>query len=272
MRIGIFDSGLGGLIIAKSIIDAMPEYDFAYLGDTANVPYGEKSLQEIYELTNRCVDYLFTKQDCALIIAACNTVSISALRTIQQTYIPEKFPSRRILGMVFPTVEEVIRKNYKTIGLIATESTVNSGLYFNKFSDFETDVTVVQMAAPKLVDLVESGRDELAPAIISDYIAQLQKMNPDMEAIVLGCTHYPYYKQLIRTAAEKIFGRKIDIVSQDEIVADSLKNYLSNHPEIETELTKNHTRKFLATRVNSTYISQSKIIMGKGIDIEGVEI
>ena len=126
MNIGTFDSGLGGLVITRALIEAMPEYNFCYLGDTARVPYGNRSKETVYNYTKNCIDYLFKKKNCKLIIIACNTATFAALRRLQQEYLPQNFPDRRILGVIVPTIEEIINKNYSSVGLLATQGTVSS--------------------------------------------------------------------------------------------------------------------------------------------------
>jgi len=272
MNIGVFDSGLGGLIIAKSLIDAMPEYDFVYMGDTANVPYGQKTTEIIHKLTTDCINRMFEYENCGLIVVACNTASVASLRKLQQIYMPSKFPNRKILGVIAPTVEEVIKHKYKNIGLIATQSTVDSSLYPEKFKESNYNINITSLATPILVQLIEKKRDDLAPYIIDRYIKQLSRLNPDIEALILGCTHYPYYKDLIGKSLQKFFKNSVPMISQDEIIADSLKLYLNKHKEIENLLTKNENRKFYVTKINQKYKEQSTIIMGYDIDIRQVSV
>ncbi|MBR4316125.1 MAG: glutamate racemase [Alphaproteobacteria bacterium] len=271
MNIGTFDSGLGGLLITKSLIEAMPEYNFCYLGDTLHVPYGARSKEVVYTFTKNCIEYLFEKKDCKLIIIACNTATFAALRKLQQTYLPQKYPDRRILGVIVPTVEEVIGKKYNSVGLLATQGTVNSDVYGIELKKRNPDIKLYSHSAPLLVPLVENNADEFAMPIIESYVKQFA--NTDIEAIILGCTHYPHYKTQIATATEKILGRKIDIISQDEFLSVSLKNYLLRHPEIDKDLSKDSKYVFEITDINDAYISQAKAIFGNdNIVVQKVDI
>ena len=270
MNIGVFDSGLGGLLITKSLIDYMPEYNFCYLGDTEHVPYGTKSQDIIYEFTKNCMDYLFKKKDCKIIIIACNTATFAALRKLQQTYLLQNFPDRKILGVIIPTIEEVVEKNYSSVGLIATDGTIKSDVYGQELRKKKSDIKLFSCPAPLLVPLVENNADEFAPPIIKSYIEKFK--DKDIQAIILGCTHYPHYKKQIESIAFEIFKRRVDIISQDEFIPKSLANYLKKHPEIEKELTKNSEYSFEITDVNDNYIEQAKNIFQADIKISKVDI
>ena len=271
MNIGTFDSGLGGLLITKSLISAMPEYNFCYLGDTLHVPYGSRSKEVVYNFTKNCIDYLFGCRDCKLIIIACNTATFAALRTLQQTYLKEKYPDRRILGVIVPTVEEIIEKNYNSVGLLATQGTVNSDVYGIELRKLKPEIKLYSYAAPLLVPLVENNADEFAGPIIDSYMKNF--IDKDIQAIILGCTHYPHYKDQIAKSAQKILGRKIDIISQDEFLPKSLKSYLSRHPEIDSDLSKDSKYIFEVTDINDAYASQAKYISGdENILIQKVDI
>lgn len=270
MNIGVFDSGLGGLIIAKSLISAMPEYDFVYMGDTKNVPYGPKTTSEIYKLTTDCANYLFDNENCGLVVVACNTASIASLRKLQQVYMPRYFPNRKILGVIVPTVETVICNSYRNVGLIATQSTVNSCLYPKKFKEFGYDINITSLSTPIIVQLIEKNRGDLAQYVIDKYMKKLSILNPEIEALILGCTHYPYYKKIIKESLLNLFDHKVDVISQDEIISDSLRLYLTKHIEIDRLLSKNSKRKFIVTKITEEYIQQSKLIMGYNIKIDNV--
>ena len=271
MNIGTFDSGLGGLLITKALISAMPEYNFCYLGDTLHVPYGSRSEDVVYNFTKKCIDYLFEKKDCKLIIIACNTATFAALRTLQQTYLKEKYPTRRILGVIIPTVEEIVSRKYTSVGLLATQGTINSNVYEIELKKLNPEIRLYSYPAPLLVPLVENNADEFAGPIIDSYIRNFA--DKDIQALILGCTHYPHYKTQIAKSAEKILGRKIDIVSQDEFLPISLKNYLSRHPEIDKSLSKSSQYTFEVTDINASYIEQAKCISGdKNILIQKVDI
>ncbi len=231
MKIGIFDSGLGGLVILKAIRERLPEYDYLYYGDTKHLPYGDKSPEEIYELTLAGVEFLL-KQDCALIILACNTASAQALRRIQQDWLPLHYPARRVLGVIIPTAEAVCADpKLKTVGILATQATVASETFIKEIAKLNPELIVVQQAAPKLVPLIENGRYHELPDVLEEYIPPLLKAGA--EAILLGCTHYP----LIREAIEDACGSGIRVIAQTDIVPASLATYLTRHPELAEMLT-----------------------------------
>lgn len=256
-KIGIFDSGLGGLIIAKAIFKTLPQYDYVYLGDTKHVPYGNRSQDAVYEFTRQAVDFLF-RQNCALIIIACNTASAMALRRLQQEYLPARYPQKRILGVIIPTVEE-IGKRPKTIGLLATTSTVKSHAYKKEINKLNRKVKIVEQAAPLLVPMIENNALQWADDVLQSYLAPLKKA--DVDDILLGCTHYPILKDKIK----KIAGKKIRIISQEEIIPKKLKDYLRRHPEIEKRLSKKRGRTFLVTDKNTNFDAVAKTLFGKKI-------
>lgn len=239
MKIGIFDSGLGGLLIAKSITRAMPEYDYVYLGDTKRVPYGNRSHEAVYEFTRECVDYLFQKEDCAIVLLACNTASARALRKIQQEYLPKNFPDRKVLGVLIPAAEEC--NNFKRIGILGTSGTVSSDTFSREIKKLNKEAKIFQNAAPMLVPLAEEGEEKRAKPFIKEYLRPL--LNKNLDALVLGCTHYPLFKGQFR----RILPQKTRIISQDEIIPKKFKSYLMKHSEIEKKLSKKGTVKILVT-------------------------
>ena len=238
MKIGIFDSGLGGLIIAKAVRKAMPEYDYVYLGDTKRVPYGNRSHEAVYEFTKEAVSYLFKKENCAIVIIACNTSSARALRRIQQEYLvtynhTRKLmgeSERKILGVLIPTAEECAK--YKRVGILGTLGTINSNTFPKEIKKINRKTVVSQSAAPMLVPLIEEGEKVLAKQFIKKYLKPF--LNKKLDAVALGCTHYPFYKNEIK----KVLGKKVRVISQDEIIPKKLKNYFARHPEIERKLSK----------------------------------
>lgn len=242
MKIGIFDSGLGGLLIAKAIRKAMPQYDYVYLGDTKRVPYGNRSHQIVFEYTKEAVEYLFKKEDCAIIIIACNTSSARALRRVQMEYLKDYNKSRavlreekrNVLGVLIPTAEECA--SFENIGVLATRGTVESDAFSREIKKINRKSKVYQSPAPMLVPLIEEGENKLAQVFIKKYLEPFK--NKKIEAIVLGCTHYPMLKKEIKIEAKKILGRNVKLISQDEIVPAKLKNYFDRHPEIERMLLK----------------------------------
>ncbi len=243
MKIGIFDSGLGGLIIAKAIRREMPKYDYAYLGDTKRVPYGNRSHDAVYEFARECVDYLFRKENCAVVIVACNTASARALRKLQKEYLAQNFPGRKILGVLIPAAEEAAK--YSRIGVLATAGTVASGSFSREILKKNRKAEVFQNPAPMLVPLAEEGEKKLAEKFIGKYLKPLLAKKP--EAIVLGCTHYPFFKSQIR----RIAGKKVKIISQDEIVPRKLKEYLRLHSQISGKLSQKSTAKILVTDITA---------------------
>lgn len=239
MKIGIFDSGLGGLVITHALIEYLPQYDYVYLGDTARVPYGNRSQRVIYNFTRECLDYLF-KQDCKLVIVACNSASAEALRKTQQEYLPEKWPDRKALGVLIPSAEAAVEKGQK-IGIIATEATVKSKAFERELKKINKDIAFVQKATPLLVPIIESGEHDVAETVLKNYLKDILK--EDIDTIILGCTHYPVLKDQIKD----VIGNEIHLVSQDEVVPASLQAYLARHPEVEGELSKKQQRSFYVT-------------------------
>ncbi len=255
MKIGIFDSGLGGLIIARAIVKAMPEYDYVYFGDTKRVPYGNRSHEAVYEFTKESVDYLLRKEKCAIVVVACNTASARALRKIQQEYLPKVFPNRKVLGVLIPAAEECVK--YKKIGVLGTSGTIASNTFPNEIKKLNGKAQIFQNAAPMLVPLAEEGEVSNALLFLKKYLDPIINKKP--EAIVLGCTHYPIFKSQIK----KILPRNIKIISQDEIVPKKLKNYFERHPEIEKKLSKKGTIKILVTDLTNSVKTLSKKWFGK---------
>jgi len=264
MRIGIFDSGVGGLIIAKAIRKAMPEYDYVYLGDTKRVPYGNRSHEVVYEFTREGVDYLFKKENCVIVIIACNTASAKALRRIQQEYLVKNFPHRRVLGVLVPTAEECAK--YKKVGIIGTNGTISSDSFVCEISKINPKIKIVKNPAPMLVPLVEEGERALALPFIKKYLKIFD--GKKIEALALGCTHYPFYKNEIR----KILGKDVRVISQDEIILDKLKEYFIRHPEITKKLTRNKKARILVTDLTKNVERLTKKWFGEKTKAELVHL
>jgi glutamate racemase len=228
MKIGFFDSGLGGLTILKATRELIPQYQYVFFGDTAHVPYGGKSEAEIHELTWKGIETLFDA-GAVLVIVACNSASAESLRKIQDSTLKEKYPDRRILGVIIPTVEILVERVSNRVLLIGTERTINSKKYERELSKIENTITLHTRATPTLVPKIEIGD-------IDGAVAEAQKvideMSGEVDTIVLGCTHYTMLKDKLRA----IYKEKI-IISQDEIIPEKLKKYLDRHPEIESRLT-----------------------------------
>ncbi|MDR2770146.1 MAG: glutamate racemase [Rickettsiales bacterium] len=264
MKIGVFDSGLGGLVILSAICARLPQYDFAYFGDTANMPYGSRSSDIICGHCGRAMDYLFGEQNCVLAVIACNTASIAALRKLQKEYLPAKYPNRRILGVAIPTMEAVARMNLERVGLVGTASTIKSKAYEAELAKL-SNTAVIGVPTPLIVPLVENDGDKYAAAIIADYLAKFD--GSGIQGLILGCTHYPAYKNLFAKLA------KVPIISQDDIIPDSLADYLQRHSDIESMLSKNGTRFCAVSDLNDGYMAQAARILGeKGHSFSPVQI
>lgn len=271
MNIGIFDSGLGGLVIAKSIKKLLPEYNYVYLGDTKRVPYGNRSHQTVYEFTCEALRYLFEKENCKIVIIACNTASARALRKVQQEFLPQFFPDRKVLGVLIPTAEEVV--NYKKVGILATRGTVGSQTFLNEIHKLNPLVEVFENPAPLLVPIIEEGETKLAKPFLEKYLKPL--LMKKIDALILGCTHYPILKkEILALCSLGVRGKKsnknIKIISQDEIIPKKLKNYLARHPEIKLE--KKSKVKILFTDITPTVEELSRKWFGKDTKINLVKI
>ncbi len=243
--IGVFDSGYGGLTVLRSLVNRLPDYDYMYLGDNARAPYGTRSFDTVYEYTLQSVKWLFAR-GCPLVILACNTASAKALRTIQQKDLPKLEEGRRVLGVIRPTTE-VIGKYSKTgeIGILATPGTVSSGSYPIEIEKFFPELKVYQQACPIWVPLIENNehQNEGADYFVQKCVKSLLGKSSRIDTILLACTHYPLLQDKIAATA----GQSVRIVSQGEIVAESLADYLERHPEVEQKLGKRGSRSFYTT-------------------------
>lgn len=264
MKIGIFDSGLGGLIVTKAIRKLMPEYDYVYLGDTKRVPYGSRSHDTVYEFTKEGVDYLFKKENCAIVVVACNTASARSLRKIQQEYLPKNFKDRRVIGVLIPTAEEVSK--YKKVGIIGTSGTIASNTFPNEIHKINPNVKIIQNSAPMLVPLAEEGEKILVKEFIKKYLKPFVGKN--IQALVLGCTHYPFYKKEIKNLLPK----NVKVISQDEIIPKKLKEYFNKHTEISKKFSKNKTTKILVTDITINIEKLSKTWFGKDAKPELIKL
>lgn len=261
MKIGIFDSGLGGLFTQKAIAHELPEYDYVYLGDTARLPYGSRTHDELLQFLKEGVDFLFA-HDCALIIVACNSASAEALRSVQQEYLPTAYPDRKVLGMIVPMTEACA--GFKKVGLIATEATIHAGAYPHEFKKHAPGVELTTLATPKLVPLIEGGDLDGASAALSEYLAGFR----DIDALLLGCTHYGIVKDQIRT----LLPDGVAIISQDTVVPGKLRDYLSRHPEVTAKLSKDGTREFFVTDLGEHFKKTAVAWFGESIEIREVSI
>lgn len=268
--IGVFDSGYGGLTILKQIRDLMPEYDFIYLGDNARTPYGTRSFQVVYEFTLQCVTKLF-EMGCPLVILACNTASAKALRTIQQIDLPRLDATRRVLGIIRPTVESIgeLTKS-RHVGLLATPGTVKSLSYPLEINKLFPDITVTGEACPIWVPLVESGESQSAGAdyFVERHIKNLLAKDSKIDTIILGCTHYPLLLDKIR----KYVPQGIKIISQGEYVATSLKDYMKRHPEMNARCTKGSSCRYYTTESVDTFLPNASIFLNEAVDADSVTL
>ena len=258
--IGVFDSGFGGLTILHELRKALPEYDFTYLGDNARAPYGSRTFETIYRYTLEAVKALFNR-GCPLVILACNTASARALRTIQQHDLPKIAPSNRVLGIIRPTAEEAGSFS-KTghLGVLGTAGTVISGSYPLEIGHFFPQLKVTQQACPLWATLVENGEIESEGArfFVKRDIERLLLKDPEIDAILLACTHYP----LLLPVIQSVVPQGVRVVSQGEIVAQKTKDYLKRHPEIEKRLTRQGKVEFLTTDTPE-FFSRGAIFFGE---------
>ncbi|RWY51153.1 glutamate racemase [Mucilaginibacter gilvus] len=243
--IGVFDSGIGGLTVFRSIVEALPGYDYIYLGDNGRAPYGNRSFKTIHQYTWECVQWMF-KQGCPLVILACNTASAKALRTIQQQDLPKLYPDKRVLGVIRPTAEVIgDYTTTKEIGVLGTKGTVQSGSYLLEIEHFSPDLKVHQQAAPLWVPLIENGEYDKPGSdyYVKLYLDQLMAQSPNIDTVLLACTHYPLLADKIKANLPA----NITVVAQGDIVAASLVDYLRRHLEMEQGLTKTGKREFYTT-------------------------
>ena len=268
--IGVFDSGYGGLTILKEIVAKLPQYDYVYLGDNARAPYGPRSFETVYQYTLQCVEWFF-KQKCSLVILACNTASAKALRTIQQNDLPAIDIDKRVLGVIRPTTEIIgdITKN-NNVGILGTQGTVLSNSYPIEIAKFFPDIEVFQQACPMWVPLIENNEHNAAGAnyFIEKDIRKLLDQSPDIDTILLACTHYP----LLINKIKQFIPNHISILSQGEIVANSLANYLIKHPEIETNCTRKGELSFFTTDSAQDFDNHAESFFGQPIKSTHIEI
>lgn len=266
--IGVFDSGYGGLTVLSELKKLLPQYDYLYLGDNARAPYGTRSFDVVYEYTLEAVKELFAR-DCSLVIIACNTASAKALRTIQQKDLPSLAPSKRVLGVIRPSAEE-IGKYTKTnhVGILATEGTVRSQSYLLELAKFSPETVVVQHSCPMWVPLIENNRyDSIGGKLfIHEDLELLLQQDAKIDTIVLACTHYPHLQSII----EDFLPEHIKVLSQGPIVAEKLSNYLERHPEIESKCTKNGSVRFLTTENASTFDEKATLLYGEEVKSEHI--
>ena len=257
--IGIFDSGYGGLTIYQEIQRLMPEYDYLDLGDNARTPYGTRSFDVVYEFTRQSVRYLF-QAGCQLVVLACNTASAKALRSIQQVDLPQMDPRRRVLGIIRPTVENIgniTKSNH--VGVLATDGTIKSMSYPLEIRKLYPGIHVTGEACPLWVPLVETSEYNSPGAdyFIKKHIDNLLGRDPLIDTIILGCTHYP----LLIEKIEKYVPAGVKVVTQGKAVAESLKDYLDRHPEIEGLCTRGAHSCFCTTESEEKFRERASVFL-----------
>lgn len=265
MKIGIFDSGLGGLIILKSIVRYLPEYDYVYLGDTLHMPYGNKTADQIYEYTKKGVEFLF-KQHCELVILGCNTASAQALRRIQQEFLKRKYKNKRVLGVIIPTVEEAIKNSNAKIGILGTKLTVNSKVYLKELRKRNKTKNISQQAAPLLASIIEADNQKELDKALVKYLKPLQQKN--VNEIILACTHY----SLAHAKIQKILGNQVKIYDQTKIIPKKLDSYIEKHRSIRAQLSNNKQRILFVTKLTAKNIKLSQRWFGKKAKLNLVKI
>ena len=269
--IGVFDSGYGGLTILHQMRSLLPQYDYLYLGDNARAPYGPRSFDVVYQFTREAVVKLFS-MGCHLVILACNTASAKALRTIQQNDLPVLDPTRRVLGVIRPTAECIGSiTQTRHVGILATEGTIKSESYVLEIQKLYPDISVSGVACPLWVPLIENNEYDTPGAdyFVKKRIDALMRLDPDIDSIILGCTHYP----LLLDKILKYTPRGVRIIPQGEYVAASLKSYLERHPEIDARCTKHGTCHYLTTENKDKFAESAKIFMHEPVaDVDTITL
>lgn len=268
--IGVFDSGYGGLTILKEIRHLMPQYSYLYLGDNARAPYGTRSFDVVYRFTLEAVTALFG-MGCPLVILACNTASAKALRNIQQHDLPGMEPGLRVLGVIRPTAEKIQSLSQNGhIGILGTEGTVSSGSYDMEVAKIAPDFKVSSKACPMWVPLVENNEATGAGAdyFVKKYVDELLAKDSDIDTIVLACTHYPILYPKIRKAVPQ----NIKVVKQGEIVAESLKDYLKRHPEMDERIERGGECRYLTTENPEKFTGLASIFLDEKVDVSHIDL
>ena len=268
--IGIFDSGYGGLTILHGIRQLLPPYDYLYLGDNARAPYGPRSFDVVYEFTRQAVVRLF-EMGCHLVILGCNTASAKALRTIQQNDLPQIDPNRRVLGIIRPTAEVIgSLTRSRHVGVLATEGTIKSESYKLEIQKLHPDIHVSGVACPFWVPLVEYNEADSPGAdyFVKKRIDEIMRLDPEIDALILGCTHYP----LLMPKILKHLPAGVRIVPQGEYVADSLQQYFEKHPAIERQCSKGGTARYLTTENPDKFKEQAQIFLHEPVEVENITL
>jgi glutamate racemase len=268
--IGVFDSGYGGLTVLKEIVNKLPRYDYIYLGDNARAPYGNRSFDTVYHYTQQSVLWFF-EQGCSLVILACNTASAKALRTIQQNDLPKLAPGKRVLGVIRPTAEIIgTFSESRHVGILATQGTVASESYPMEIAKFFPGLKVYQEACPMWVPLVENSEHHShgADYFVKKNLHHLFEKGELIDVLLLACTHYP----LLQEKIEEYKPVGVKLISQGEIVADSLKDYLKRHPDLENRCSKNGQREFYTTDSTDDFDNHAAIFYGQPVSSKHVDL
>jgi glutamate racemase len=268
--IGVFDSGYGGLTILHGIRQQLPQYDYLYLGDNARAPYGPRSFDVVYEFTRQAVLRLF-EMGCHLVILGCNTASAKALRTIQQHDLPQWDPERRVLGVIRPTAEVIGElTESRHVGVLATEGTIKSESYNLEIQKLHPDITVSGVACPFWVPLVEYNEADSPGAdyFVKKRIDQIMALDPQIDAIILGCTHYP----LLMPKILKYLPAGVQVISQGEYVASSLKAYLERHPQMGQRCSQGASARYLTTENPDKFKDQAQLFLNEPVEVENITL
>lgn len=268
--IGIFDSGYGGLTIYRQIHQLMPQYDYIYLGDNARSPYGTRSFEVVYEFTLQAVTKLF-QLGCELVILGCNTASAKALRSIQQNDLPRIDPNKRVLGVIRPTAECIGQiSQSRHVGIFATPGTIRSHTYELEIAKLHPDIIVTGEACPMWVSLVENHEFDSPGAdyFVQKRIGNLLRRDPEIDTIILGCTHYPLLLEKILRYTPS----GVRIIPQGDYVAESLQNYLYRHPEMEQRLSKTGKQRFLTTEYPEQFNEAAAVFLSSPVDAERITL
>ena len=268
--IGIFDSGYGGLTILHGIRQRLPEYDYMYLGDNARAPYGSRSFEVVYQFTRQAVLKLFS-MGCQLVILGCNTASAKALRTIQQRDLPQWDKDRRVLGIIRPTAEVIGNlTSTRHVGLLATPGTILSGSYEMEIAKLFPDIRLSGVGCPLWASIVEANEADSPGAdyFVKKRIDMLMRKDPDIDAIILGCTHYP----LLMSSIVKHVPTGVRIIPQGEYVADSLRTYLDRHKDIDERLTKGGSCQYLTTESEDKFQETAQIFLHEKVNVRHVDL
>ncbi|MBU4216640.1 glutamate racemase [Candidatus Parcubacteria bacterium] len=266
--IGFFDSGFGGLTVLKAVLQEMPEYDYIYLGDNARAPYGGRSQEVIYQYTREAVDFLFS-HGASLIVIACNTASSMALRRIQQEYLPAKYPGKNVLGVIRPLAENIVRdKKLKRVGVIGTRATIESDVYPIEIHKLNQEMEVLQNAAPILVPLIEEGWSKKAETrmILRKYLRPLKEQK--VQSLILGCTHYP----LLLKEMQNIMGARCRVCNPGDVVAKSLREYLTRHPEYNLQKNSKIRKFYITDSVERFKLLGEKFLGEKMVLVEKISL